>query len=123
MNKLKITAVNSPAFVKHVTLLGQLSNDKLAGPYRFDLYSKLKRHENRANRICVLECNGGIDENIADKKLAAIKAKVLQLLPELKTLFINGDPRGYSLKIKESEAKEIGMYQDWGGYGILAPEF
>jgi len=123
MNKLKITEVNSPAFVKHVTLLGQLSGDKLAGPYRFDLYSKLKHLENQANKICVMDCNGEINKNIADKKLNAIKAKVSALLPELKTIFINGDPRGYSLKIKESEAKEIGIYQDWGGYGILAPEF
>jgi|LakMenEpi03Aug12_release.lakeMendotaPanAssembly.Ray.scaffolds.fasta_scaffold129893_1 hypothetical protein len=123
MNKLKITAVNSPQFVKHVTLLGQLSGDKLAGPYRFDLYSKLKRLENQANKICVMDCNGEINEDAADKKLDAIKAKVCALLPELKTVFINGDPRGYSLKIKESEAKEIGIYQDWGGYGILAPEF
>lgn len=123
MRKMKITAVNSPAFVKHVALLGQLSCDKLAGPYRFDLYSKLKRLENQANKICVLECNGEINEFKADAILSKIKAKVCALLPELKTVFINGDPRGYSLKIKESEAKEIGIYQDWGGYGILAPEF
>lgn len=120
---MKITAINAPAFVKHVQLLGKLSNDEMSGPYRFDLYSKLKRLENRANRICVAECNGYIEESKADAALEKIKKQVCALLPALTTVFINGDPRGYSLKIKESEAKELGMYQDWGGYGILAPEF
>lgn len=36
--------------------------------------------------------------------------------------FINHDPRGYALKIKEEHSKEF-YYKDWGGYGILAPEF
>ena len=49
---------------------------------------------------------------------------------------INGDPRGYSLKIKEEQNRifvnsddgknhdqKVINYTDWGGYGILAPEF
>ena len=45
---------------------------------------------------------------------------------KLKGLFINGDARGYALKIEDkvmiSDYKETGLYKDWGGYGILAPE-
>ena len=39
--------------------------------------------------------------------------------------FINYDPRGYALKIKDIYIKEnnIKIYRDWGGYGILAPDF
>lgn len=37
-------------------------------------------------------------------------------------VFINHDPRGYSLKIKEKFSKEF-YYKDWGGYGIIAPDF
>lgn len=37
--------------------------------------------------------------------------------------FINFDPRGYALKIKAEACKEFPMYKDWGGYGILAPDF
>ena len=120
---MKITAVNAPEFCRHLQTLSALSGDPNAGPYRFDLYSKLKRLEVRANRISTAECNGEILEEIADKKLDAIRKKVAELLPNLTTFFINGDPRGYSLKVKESEAKFLGMYTDWGGYGILAPEF
>jgi hypothetical protein len=35
--------------------------------------------------------------------------------------FINGDPRGYSLKI-DGAAVPQGLETDWGQYGILAPE-
>jgi hypothetical protein len=43
-----------------------------------------------------------------------------------KGLFINGDPRGYSLKIRTEDNGEYPnrkiSYTDWGGYGILVPE-
>lgn len=40
----------------------------------------------------------------------------------MKKCFINYDPRGYALKIREEFSKDF-YYKDWGGYGILAPEF
>lgn len=36
--------------------------------------------------------------------------------------FINHDPRGYALKIKEEFSQDF-YYKDFGGYGILAPDF
>ena len=43
-----------------------------------------------------------------------------------KGLFVNGDPRGYSLKIRTEDNGEYPnrkiSYTDWGGYGILVPE-
>lgn len=42
--------------------------------------------------------------------------------------FVNGDPRGYALKIDNENGKgkalidETGLERDWGGYGILAPD-
>lgn len=41
--------------------------------------------------------------------------------------FVNGDPRGASLKVSEEgantlEAQGINMVRDWGRYGILSPE-
>jgi len=77
--------------------------------------------EQKAHRLNERECNGG--NFSADKQHEAILQKVRELLPNAKTVFINGDPRGYALKLKEAEAKELGIYQDWGGYGILSPEF
>lgn len=40
-------------------------------------------------------------------------------------IFINYDPRGSALKIRNSYMREhnLNLYQDWGGYGILAPDF
>lgn len=47
-------------------------------------------------------------------------------------VFINRDPRGYALKIDDEWIRQqradhrtvhmAGIHQDWGGYGILAPE-
>ena len=41
--------------------------------------------------------------------------------------FVNGDPRGYALKIDDEAVRshyptEIGFHRDMGGYGILSPE-
>lgn len=40
-------------------------------------------------------------------------------------VFLNGDPRGYALKIEDNWMRarpELRLHSDWGGYGILAPE-
>ena len=40
-------------------------------------------------------------------------------------IFLNGDPRGYALKIKDDFIRDnkVNIYKDWGGYGIFAPDF
>jgi hypothetical protein len=40
-------------------------------------------------------------------------------------IFINRDPRGYALKIDDAWMRETNaaLHTDWGGYGIIAPEF
>lgn len=39
-------------------------------------------------------------------------------------IFVNRDPRGYALKIDDKWMREhkAALHQDWGGYGIIAPE-
>lgn len=39
-------------------------------------------------------------------------------------VLLNGDPRGYALKIDDTWMREAKtpLHQDWGGYGIIAPE-
>jgi hypothetical protein len=39
-------------------------------------------------------------------------------------VFLNRDPRGYALKIQDEWINEHArhFYQDWGGYGIIAPD-
>lgn len=40
-------------------------------------------------------------------------------------IFINRDPRGYALKIDNKYVRDnnLKIYRDWGGYGIIAPDF
>jgi len=38
-------------------------------------------------------------------------------------VYINYDARGYTLKIKSNFVKNLNIYTDFGGCGILAPDF
>jgi hypothetical protein len=120
---MKIKANNAPAFVRHLQTLSTLAG--VDYPYPFDVYEKLKRLENRAHRITTHLCNGDGDEDKHETALERIEKSVHKLLPKLGegAFFINRDPRGYALKIREEKAKELNIHTDWGGYGILAPEF
>ena len=95
------------------------------------LCKKLRTLELKAHSLCEIECNTGEDKDV---ELSAILTKVKAILfpdtfksnPELfKAVFINGDPRGYALKIRsEYVAKNnLTIYRDWGGYGIICPDF
>lgn len=59
------------------------------------------------------------------RRILGIKPSGNQCPDDLWPVFINFDPRGYALKIHDSFIKERAslFYKDWGGYGILAPEF
>lgn len=116
---MKIKAENARQYLNHVNTLAQI-----AGVESYEaskIYESLCRLEANVNRITTAECNGTIDPDRAESLLNRIEMAVKKLLPNIQGFFINGDPRGYSLKVKENTYPE--MYQDWGGYGILAPEF
>jgi hypothetical protein len=99
------------------------------------LCKKLKRLENQASELTLALANGDRDDVSAE--LDAILSKVKNLLHDKKSdyniplfdaIFINQDPRGYALKIDDAMVRELRdrdlpIYQDWGGYGILAPDF
>ena len=112
---------NAPAFCRHLETLSKLAN--LDYPYPFDLFAELSKIERKVNRLTTMECNGEGNPEQIEKQLNKLEIKVKLLLPNAKTLFLNGDPRGYSLKIKESEARELGIWTDFGGYGIIVPQF
>jgi hypothetical protein len=90
------------------------------------LCKRLRRLEAQAHRTAEDFCNGLIDcdrwEYISDQ----IHADVCKLLgsPGDDHIMINGDARGYALKI-DDEAMRLNNWQlhrDFGGYGIIAPE-
>lgn len=118
----KINAHNAPAFCRHLQTLSKLAGGDCP-PYPFQLLATLQRLENKAHRITTAECNGEMDSEVADEKLSKIADKVRALLPNSYTFFINCDARGHALKIKPDEARELGMWSDMGGYGIICPDF
>ena len=89
------------------------------------LCKKLHRLEIKANRIATDWCNGVIDsENIETLTKPILKA-VEKILNSKYIILFNGDARGYALKIDSKIVKEnnLKIYTDWGGNGILAPDF
>ena len=95
-------------------------------------YIKLSKRlfalENKAHRLTTHECNGKIEEAEAEKERKTITRRLLNILegnPNGISIFINGDCRGYALKISDTVvlAKHLDIYRDMGGYGILAPDF
>jgi hypothetical protein len=91
------------------------------------LCKKLRRLEFKASTNSEAYCNGEYGELKYQRIAEEIEAKVDKILKfksKAIPVFINGDPRGYALKV-ESEwvsAQNINMERDWGGYGLLAPD-
>ena len=88
-------------------------------------FIKLRRYENQAHKLAEDICNAAMEEEEIERRenniINALKGMFKdEKLPE--GFFINFDPRGYALKIKENQVPE-GLETDWGGYGILCPEF
>jgi len=89
----------------------------------------LRRLEAQANRINTLYCNGDIEMEYHEKQSDVIEERVKKLFNNsdmfTAAFYYNSDPRGYALKLHEewTRVNAPDLYKDWGGYGILAPEF
>lgn len=86
--------------------------------------------ENKAHRLTELLCDSipATTKDAAESELDKIEIKAKKLLgvpADAPYVFINHDPRGYALKIKDAWLRDNNhvLYRDWGGYGILAPDF
>ena len=89
------------------------------------LCKKLFRLETKAHKLSTDYCNGLIDCDFWEVESDKILDKVSKVL-NCKTqsnFFVNGDARGYALKLDDNFSKDKTIYKDWGGYGILAPDF
>jgi len=89
------------------------------------LCKQLRRLELKANKIATDWCNGDIDNDLADDLAGEILAKVVKVLGNKYPVKFNGDARGYALKICDNVVREnnLKIYTDWGGYGIICPDF
>lgn len=91
------------------------------------LCKKLRRLECKAYNIALHWCNGtgGVNSDNIDTLTAPIIKQVKKILGESAPVQFNGDARGYALKLSDTWVRENNarIYPDWGGYGILAPDF
>jgi len=84
------------------------------------LCKQLFRLENKAHRLAEDNCNGITDNIESDTNKIIDKVKKILNTNEV---FFNGDPRGYALKLCDQFSKDKIIHKDWGGYGIIAPDF
>lgn len=112
---MKIKVENVQAFLSHSKAL------KIDA----DTFKRLAFLETRGHMLAEAYCNGDLESDEYERRQSRVKAAVAKAVPHLEgKFFLNGDPRGYALKLKEEVSKEFpGAHRDWGGYMILAPEF
>lgn len=100
------------------------------------LCKMLRPLEAKAHKLATDYCNGenGVDTSNWEVKIAPILASLRKLLyPNGMTgegtkdwcIFINADARGYAIKIRSEyvQNNDLKIYKDWGGYGIICPDF
>lgn len=93
-----------------------------------ELCKRVHRLEVEAHRLAERECNEDLPTEYVEKKEASILKRldaILNFRAQGIPVFLNGDPRGYALKIRDDYVREhdLDIHRDWGGYGIIAPEF
>jgi len=117
-----MTEKQKKAIEKHGQALNAIFNTKFDA---ISLCKKLHRIECQAHRMAENYCNGDIDNDewgtYTDKTIDRLNT-ILGFRQRHIPVFINGDPRGYALKIRESYQPHVQIHKDWGGYIILAPE-
>jgi hypothetical protein len=108
---------------RHITALAALAGRPNAEGAA--VYNALRRLEKRACRANEAACNTPEGAEAQDGEHAAVLAGVRGILGYIpRGFFVNGDPRGYALKIdNEKVTVPAGITTDWGGYGCLAPTF
>jgi hypothetical protein len=92
------------------------------------LCKRLRIIERAANRAALDYCNGVIEAEQIDaieEKVLARLDKIINYRAQGIPVFFNRDPRGYALKIDDEYVRgnNLNIPRDWGGYGIIAPDF
>jgi len=111
---------------KHGNDLKTIFNLESADPIK--LSKQIHMIEVKAARIALDYCNGGMELDafeVEKEKMLKALDKVLNFTAQSIPVFFNGDPRGYTLKIDDEyvRANKLEIHTDWGGFGILSPEF
>ena len=89
-----------------------------------ELCKKLFRLENKAHKFTTNHCNYGYSDNEFYSFEDEILSKVSEILGcDKNIMFLNGDARGYALKFTTEFSKDKDIHKDWGGFGIIAPNY
>ena len=125
-----MNAKTQAAIITHgQNVLAIFPNATESDPVR--LCRKLRKLEREGAALALRLCNGPAfaTEDAAETVANNVLAKANALLGNgggRVPLFLNLDPRGYALKIREDWMREwkpnYPIFRDWGGYGILAPD-
>ncbi len=107
--------------------------DTLKAIFKLDIDSvklckQLFRLENKAHQLAEDGCNGVIYDTEPQAEKILKRVGVILNITDVNQIFFNGDPRGYALKFTSEFSKKIeeeghSIHRDWGGYGIIAPNF
>ena len=130
------------AIERHGANLNAIFN---TGINNITLCRKLFRLENKAHHVTTCLCNtntldmlelnrftGYVVKQTTEEEKDLFFDKILKSLDKILDfkkkgvpVFINYDPRGYALKIRSEWVTGYSgkIYRDFGGYGILAPDF
>lgn len=102
----------------------------LPGADPVKLCKRLHRLEIEASRIMTEYTNGDIDMQAVEAYREDLASSLVRIIgaENMTKIYINQDPRGYTLKLNTAATEQahkagINIHRDWGGYGILAPEF
>ena len=96
-----------------------------------ELYRKLRRIEARIHRMAIMACNAPDIDSWCERRIEAASARARALLGDRPVdadgvgaarWFVNTDPRGYALKVFDTDPASQYLNRDMGGYGIIAPE-
>ncbi len=92
------------------------------------LYRAVRELERRAHKLAEDQCNRPLSSSYITRMEDAIESaldEILEYRAAKVPIFLNGDPRGYALKISDEYVRKnkLDIHTDWGGYGILAPDF
>ena len=96
------------------------------------LCKALHRLEAQAARVSEGYCNGTATEADMERMEKSVMKSLERIFGKGKVIetgmFVNTDPRGYALKVSAEWTKGYTdkggrLHRDWGGFGILAPEF
>jgi len=91
------------------------------------MFGQLRRAECKLSRLFNVACERNLTP-LEEITINKTKRQVKFITDNVKGLYFNSDPRGYSIKIDNSvnrklRNKGVNLHSDWGEYGILAPDF